>query len=36
MCKRTDIGTYLNVNALPDNAQSSVFLFSIAVDHFLY
>jgi len=35
MCKRVTDGTYLRVNALPDNALSSVFSFTIAVDHFL-
>ena len=37
MCKRIDVCTYLNVNALQDNAQSFVFPFTtIAVGHFLY
>ena len=36
MCKRSTIGTYLKVNALPDNAQPFVFLFTTTVDHFLY
>ena len=36
MCKRSSIGTYLTVNALPGNVQSSVFPFTIVIDHFLY
>ncbi len=36
MCKRTDICTYLSVNALQADAQSDVFPFSIVFDHFLY
>jgi len=36
MSKRSSIGTCLTVNALYDNAQTSVFPFIIiAVDHFL-
>ena len=36
MCKRNFVGTYLNVNALHDNAQPFFFPFTIAVGHFLY
>ena len=36
MYKRTNIGTYLCVNALPDNAQVFYFSQTIAVGHFLY
>ena len=35
MCKRTHVGTYLTVNALQDNAQAFVSLFSIVVGHYL-
>ena len=35
MCKRSSVGTYLKVNALPDNAQPCVFPVSITVGHFL-
>ena len=35
MCKRSNIGTYLRVNALPDNAQTLVFPFTITVGHCL-
>ena len=36
MCKRTFVGTYLNMSALQDNAQSFVFSFNtITVGHFL-
>ena len=34
MCKRSTIGTYMNMNALQDNAQSSSFPFTIVVGHF--
>lgn len=36
MCKRASVGTYLNMNALPDNAQTFVFHDTVIVDHFLY
>ena len=35
MCKSSTAGTYLKVNALPDNALASVSPFTIIVDHFL-
>ena len=35
MSKRGQIGTYLKVNALPDNAYDYVFPFIIAVGHCL-
>ena len=35
MCKRHNVGTYLKLNALQDNAQSFVFPITIAVGHFL-
>ena len=35
MCKRPDFGTYLNMNALQDNAQSFFFPVTIVVGHFL-
>ena len=35
MCKRAYVGTYLNMNALQDNAQSFVFPITIVVGHFL-
>ena len=35
MCKRMQVGTYLNMNALQDNAQSFVFPITIAVGHLL-
>ena len=35
MCKRYFVGTYLKVNALPDNAQPRVFLKTIIVGQFL-
>ena len=35
MCKRSSDGTYLRVNALTDNAQPIVSLFTITVGHFL-
>ena len=35
MCRRSQIGTYLNVNALYNNAQSFVFPYDITVDHSL-
>lgn len=34
MCKRATAGTYLNVNALPVNAQPIIPLFHITVGHF--
>ena len=36
MCKRSSIGTYLTVNALLGNVQSSVFPIDIDFDHFLF
>ena len=36
MFKRSDAKTYLKVNALQDNAQTSVFSEIIIVGHFLY
>ena len=35
MYKRAAAGTYLNVNALPVDAQSRLFLLTITVGHFL-
>ncbi len=35
MCKRDASGTYLNVNALPVNAQPRISLLTITVGHFL-
>ena len=36
MCKRVQIETYVNINALPDNAQSSFSLENtIVVGHYL-
>ena len=35
MCKRNQFGTYMNINALPDNAKSSFSLETISVGHFL-
>ena len=35
MCKRRQMGTYLRVNALPDNAFDVVFPFTIIVGHYL-
>ena len=35
MCKRTNVDTYLRVNALQADAQSFVFPITIAVGHFL-
>ena len=35
MCKRSTIGTYMNMNALQDNAQYSFSPFTIVVGHFL-
>ena len=36
MCKRRQIGTYLKVNALPDDACDFVFPFTVTVGHCLY
>ena len=37
MFKRVEVATYLNVNALQDNAQPFVFSFdTITVGHFLF
>ena len=36
MCKRDQIVTYMNVNALPNNAMCSFSLKTITVGHFLY
>ena len=35
MCKRNCFGTYLTMNALPDNAKTSFPYFTITVGHFL-
>ena len=35
MCKRSNIGTCMKMNALQDNAQSFVFPITIIVGHFL-
>lgn len=35
MCKQTTAGTYLNVNALSDNAQRQSFPDTITVGHIL-
>ena len=36
MCKRHNVGTYLKLNALQDNAQPCFSYLTITVDHFLY
>ena len=35
MCKQSFTGTYLSVNALPDNAQTSFSLEYMFVGHYL-
>ena len=35
MCKQSFTGTYLNVNALPDNAQTSFPLEYMFIGHYL-
>ena len=35
MCKRDQVVTYMNINALPDNAKRSFSLETITVGHFL-
>ena len=35
MCKRTNVATYLTMNALQDNAQLPFSLETITVGHFL-
>ena len=36
MCKRSNIGTCMKVNALQDNAHSSFSFFTDIVGHFLF
>ena len=37
MCRQVNVGTYLTLSALHDNAQSFVFPFhTITVGHFLF